>query len=53
MFQVSNAGQAGPMGLRVEYDTATATVVPEPSAYGLLSGILVFSLIVFNKRKIK
>lgn len=53
MFQVSNFNMVGKMGLRVEYDTATATVVPEPSVYGLLSGILVFSLIVFNKRKIK
>jgi hypothetical protein len=54
VFQVNNfGGEANPMGLRVEYDRTTATVVPEPSVYGLLSGILVFSLIVFNKRKIK
>ena len=52
VFQVNNHAP-GPMALRVEYDTATATVVPEPSVYGLLSGIFVFSLIVFNKRKIK
>lgn len=53
-FVVDNTGVIpSPMALRVEFVTATAEAIPEPSTYVLFSGILVFALTVFKRKMSK